>query len=91
MTTIIDHPESAEDRLAHIVQETLGLPSVSRTSRYVDLGGNSVSLYLIIERVKSEMGIDLEPQLFFHPTQSSIGDIAREINGAGVPAVSTNA
>lgn len=77
---------SHEDALASILADVLELPAVDREARYLDLGGNSISLYLVIERVKSELGIELDPQQFFDPDHSSIAAIARSMSGGRAAA-----
>jgi len=65
-----------EGAVAAIWKEILNVPAVRPDDRYLDLGGNSVSLYLIVERIRSDLKVDINPQHFFHPERSRLSDIA---------------
>ncbi len=79
MNNLHEHPTPEEVRLTDILMEVLEIPEIRRTDRYLDLGGNSVSLFLVVERIRNEMGVDIDPQLFFDPNRSSIAGLAKEI------------
>ena len=73
------HYTPEELGLSEIWKEFLTLEKVNRDDKYLDLGGNSVALYLIVERIKEKYGFDIDPQIFFHPENSRLSDIASEI------------
>lgn len=59
---------TAEENLAHIWQELLGLDRVGVDDNFFELGGDSIVAIHIIARA-NELGFQLSPQLLFnHPT-----------------------
>lgn len=50
---------SMDDAVAVIMADVLGLPSVSRTSNFFELGGTSVQLVQFMSRVREYFGIEL--------------------------------
>ncbi|WP_206957901.1 phosphopantetheine-binding protein [Trinickia acidisoli] len=76
MSEINDYQTPEEAGLASIFCEVLNLDRIERNAGYLELGGNSVSLYLILEKVKERYAIDLDPQLFFKKETSSLRELA---------------
>ena len=74
----IEQSEEAQV-LTRVVSDVLGIKEVDINDRYLDLGGNSVSLYLIIEKVNEMLDIDLNPQVFFDPECTQLKCIVAEI------------
>ncbi|TKC86273.1 hypothetical protein FAZ69_20680 [Trinickia terrae] len=76
MSEINDYQTPEEAALASIFCEILNLDRIDPDVGYLDLGGNSISLYLILEKVKERYAIDLDPQLFFKRETSSLRELA---------------
>jgi hypothetical protein len=69
-----------EQALSAIWKEILELQDCPMDVNYVDLGGTSVSLYLIIERINQQWGLDFDPQFFFDPERATLRDISAELD-----------
>lgn len=65
-----------ESYLKELWKEILGLSAVGADDRYLDLGGNSAALYQIVERIKSDLGYEIDPRIFFDPERSTLRGIA---------------
>lgn len=74
---------SDEAYLMELWKEILGLSAVDANDRYLDLGGNSASLYQIVERIKSDLGYEIDPRIFFDPDHSTLRDIASVLAARG--------
>ncbi|HET6230791.1 MAG TPA: phosphopantetheine-binding protein [Longimicrobiaceae bacterium] len=74
-----------EEMLAGIWGEVLGVERVGANDNFFDLGGRSVLLVQIHERVKEAMGRDVPMVAFFkHPTVRALADyLAAEPAGEG--------
>lgn len=79
MSELNDYRTPEEAELARIFCEVMNLDRIEREAAYLELGGNSVSLYLILEKVKERYAIDLDPQLFFKSETSSLRALATVI------------
>jgi len=77
-TRIRTAPRDTSDEvyLTELWKEILGLSAVGADDRYLDLGGNSAALYQIVERIKSDLGYEIDPRIFFDPKHSTLRDIA---------------
>jgi acyl carrier protein len=67
-------PQShAEQRIARVWQELLGIEQIGIHDNFFDLGGNSLMAIRIISRLKAELGVDVsEVSIFEGPTISSL-------------------
>ncbi len=76
-----DEPQSSSGQyMAALWSEVIGLDKVTRSGKFLDVGGNSLTLNVVINRIKLEHGVSIAPQLFFDPDKSSIADLARELD-----------
>lgn len=75
-----------------ILEDVIGVKGVSRDSRFIDIGGNSLHLGAILTRIHSETGAAVPVRIFFHKTDSTIAAIAAKIDSLiqESPAVLTN-
>jgi hypothetical protein len=75
-----------------IIEDVIGARGVSRDSRFIDIGGNSLHLGAILTRIHSETGAAVPVRMFFHKTDSTIAAIAAKIDSLiqESPAVLTN-
>jgi hypothetical protein len=62
--------------------EIIGVSQVSGSDRFLDIGGNSLTLGIILKRVKSEKGVSLDPEPFFDPDRSSLAALAGQLDAA---------
>jgi amino acid adenylation domain-containing protein/non-ribosomal peptide synthase protein (TIGR01720 family) len=73
---------AAEETLAAVWREVLGLERVGVHDRFFDLGGDSILAIRAISRA-AEAGLHVEPrQLFEHPTIAALAAVARPAAGA---------
>ena len=75
-----------------IIEDVIGVRGVSRDSRFIDIGGNSLHLGGILTRIHSETGVAVPVRIFFHKTDSTIAAIAAKVDSLiqESPAVLTN-
>jgi hypothetical protein len=70
----------SEKYLASLWREIIGLERVTLPDKFLDVGGNSLTLNIILNRIEKETGASVQPQLFFDPDRSSLFDLARELD-----------
>jgi hypothetical protein len=77
-----DHePRSgSETYLAALWSEIIGIKRVMLSHRFLDVGGNSLTLNIIVNRIEKETGASLDPQLFFADDRSSLFELAKELD-----------
>jgi hypothetical protein len=63
-----------------IIEDVIGVRGVSRDSRFIDIGGNSLHLGTILTRIHNETGAAVPVRIFFHKTDSTIAAIAAKID-----------
>ena len=74
-------PQSASEKyLAALWSEIIGLEQVTLPDKFLDIGGNSLTLNIILNRIEAEKGVSMEAQSFFDPDNSSLFDIATELD-----------
>lgn len=80
-------PNSPNEKyMAALWLEIIGLEQVWLSDRFLDIGGNSLTLNVILKRVEKEKRVALPARQFFEPERSSLFEIARELDalsGAG--------
>jgi hypothetical protein len=84
-TTPVERREAEPDStkyLAALWTEIIGLSQVNPSDCFLDVGGNSLTLSLILKRVKSEKGVSLDPEPFFDPQRSSLAALAGQLDAA---------
>lgn len=69
----------SEKYMAALWHEIVGLEQVQLADRFLDVGGNSLTLNVILKRVETEKGVLLKARQFFEPERSSLRDIAAEL------------
>ena len=70
----------SEKYLAALWSEIIGLDRVLLPHKFLDVGGNSLTLNIILNRVEAETGVSLDAQLFYDDERSSLFEIARELD-----------
>jgi len=63
-----------------IMEDVIGVRGVSRDSRFIDIGGNSLHLGALLTRIHSQTGVALPVRMLFHKTDSTIAAIAAKID-----------
>ena len=63
-----------------IFEDVIGVRGVSRDSRFIDIGGNSLHLGAVLTRIHSQTGVALPVRMLFHKTDSTIAAIAAKID-----------
>ncbi|HEY7768733.1 amino acid adenylation domain-containing protein, partial [Longimicrobium sp.] len=72
---------AAEQALAEVWSEVLGVEQVSRRDDFFELGGHSLLVVLAVSRIQQVLGVEVEPgQVFEHPV---LKDLAEALGGAG--------
>jgi|GEM_PF-4794404 len=88
---LTEQPAPAEDQepksenekyLASLWAEIIHLEQVSLSDKFLEVGGNSLTLNIILNRIEIETGVALEPQLFFDEERSSLSEIAKDLEAA---------
>ena len=77
-----DHePKSASEKyMASLWKEIIGLGQVNLQHKFLDVGGNSLTLNIILTRIENEKGASVESELFFDPDRSSLFQLAKELD-----------
>lgn len=70
----------SEKYMAALWLEIIGLERVTLTDAFLDVGGNSLSLNIILNRIEKETGVTLEAALFFDCDKSSVSELAKELD-----------
>jgi Phosphopantetheine attachment site len=71
---------NTEAIVTNIIEDVVGVRGVSRDSRFLDIGGNSLHLGGILTRIYNETGVAVPVRMFFHKTDSTIAAIAAKID-----------
>lgn len=82
-------PRSPNEKyLAALWAEIVGLDRVMLSHKFLEVGGNSLTLNLILNRIETEKGASLDAQLFFDDERSSLFALAQELDAvlAGKPS-----
>jgi hypothetical protein len=72
----------SEQYLAELWTELIGLEELNRSDEFLDVGGNSLTLNLVLTRIEAERGVVLDPEPFFEPGQGSLAAIAGHLDAA---------
>ncbi len=78
-----DHqePRSASEKyMASLWAEIIGLDQVTLPNKFLEVGGNSLSLNIVLTRIEAERDVSIDAERFFDPDQSSLFDLARELD-----------
>lgn len=70
----------SEKYMASLWSEIIGLDHIMLPDKFLDIGGNSLTLNIILNRIKAETGVSIEAELFFDPDRSSLFELARELD-----------
>ena|SRR5437764_7340518 len=74
-------PSTASEKyLASLWAELIGLDRVLLPHKFLDVGGNSLTLNIILNRIETETGASLDAPLFFDDERSSLFQLARELD-----------
>jgi Phosphopantetheine attachment site len=70
----------SEKYLAALWSEIIGLDHVLLPNKFLEVGGNSLTLNIILNRVEIETGVALDAQLFYDDDRSSLVEIAKQLD-----------
>lgn len=74
-------PRSASEQyMAALWSEIIGVGKLKLSDTFSDVGGNSITLPIIVNRIRAERGVAIEPQQFFDPARSSLADLAQALD-----------
>jgi hypothetical protein len=76
-------PRSPNEKyLASLWAEIIGLDrnQVLLPHKFLEVGGNSLTLNIILNRIEAETGASLDAELFFDDERSSLFALARELD-----------
>ena len=74
-------PTSASEKyMASLWSEIIGVSKLKLSDTFANAGGNSITLPIIVNRIRSERGVSIQPQLFFDPDNSSLSELAKELD-----------
>ncbi|HEX2692383.1 MAG TPA: phosphopantetheine-binding protein [Kofleriaceae bacterium] len=66
--------------MASLWSEIIGLDQVTLSSKFLEVGGNSLTLNVLLNRIETEKGASLDAQLFFDDERSSLFEVAKELD-----------
>jgi Phosphopantetheine attachment site len=70
----------SEQYLASLWCEEIGIDAIEPDDTFLQVGGNSLTLKIIVNKVREQHGVLIDPQLFFQPDTSSLSQIAAELD-----------
>jgi hypothetical protein len=70
----------SEKYMASLWLEVIGLERVFLHQKFLDVGGNSLSLNIILTKIETETGAALDAPLFFDDDRSSLFELAKELD-----------
>lgn len=70
----------SEAILIQILEDVVGVKKLSRDTRFLDIGGNSLNLVVVLKHIKEKTGVTPSPRLFFDKTRSTVAAISAEID-----------
>lgn len=73
-------PSASEQYLASLWCEAIGIDSVGPDDTFLQIGGNSLTLKVVVNKVREKHGVLIDPQLLFRPNTSSLSQIAAELD-----------
>lgn len=74
-------PRSPSERyMASLWTEIIGMERVMLSHKFLEVGGNSLTLNITLNRIEAEKGVALDPQLFFDDDRSSLFELAKELD-----------
>ena len=68
-----------ENYVMSVLKEVIGLKGINRTDKFVDIGGNSISLAIIAGKIDEYYEIQVNKELFFDPEKSTVRSISEDI------------
>jgi hypothetical protein len=71
----------SESYLASLWMEIIGIEQVLPDDRFLDLGGNSLTLNIVLKRIEKERAAKMPARIFFDPQTSSLSNLARTLDG----------
>jgi len=81
---IVEPETEAEQAIAHVFAEVLGLDQVGVTESFFDLGGNSLSATRVVARLSDQYALDLELAWLFN--DATVRGLARLLEEGGAAA-----
>lgn len=66
--------------LTQILEDVIGVKNVSRDTRFLDIGGNSLNLVQVLKQIKEKTGVSPSPRIFFDKTNSTVAAISAAID-----------
>lgn len=71
-----------EKYLASLWAEIIGLDpnQILVPQKFLEVGGNSLTLNIILTRIEADTGASIAPELFFDDDRSSLFELARELD-----------
>ena len=82
MTSTIESDKditAIEKYIMAAIQEVIGAEEINISDKFVDLGGNSISLAIISGKIDQKYGIEVNRELFFDAEKSTIAHIAADV------------
>ena len=62
------------------VPHLIGVEEVLLPNTFIEVGGNSLTLNIILNRIETEKEVTFDAGLFFEPSSSSLLEIAKELD-----------
>jgi Phosphopantetheine attachment site len=81
--TSFDNPEpmsSSERYLARTLSAILGVTCVGPSSKFPEIGGNSLNLVLVLSQIHRDYRISMDGKWFFRRESSSVRELARKLD-----------
>lgn len=71
----------SEAYLASLWKEIIGVEQARPADKFLDLGGNSLTLNIMLKRIEKETSAAMPARLFFDPETSTLANLASVLDG----------
>lgn len=71
---------NTEAVLTQILEDVIGVKNVGRDARFLDIGGNSLTLVQVLKQIQEKTGVTPSPRLFFDKSNSTVAAISAAID-----------
>lgn len=68
-----------EQGLIDILKDTIGISHINVRDKFKDLGGDSMTILVVLMEIERKFGVSLEIELFFQQETSTVEALANEI------------
>jgi acyl carrier protein len=69
-----------EALVTQIFESVIGVRNLTPNARFIDIGGNSLNLVVVLKQIKEKTGVVPAPRMFFDKSYATIAAISAAID-----------